>query len=119
MRIPWLLGLAGLQIVQTPDSGDILTDEQVLEILSEPNTLEMLAEEEHDMWVMLKKANGWILGERKDAIHSHNLLIPYAELKEPQKKKDRNNVQKIPEQVSLAGFSIIRKKGPMYHVSEK
>jgi len=112
LRIPWLLSLVGLELIENPGVNNALTDEEVLAILSEPHALDTLAEEEHDLWVVIKQANGWTQGLRKDDIHSHNLLVPYATLDELQKAKDRNNVLKIPEQARLAGFSIVRKRIP-------
>lgn len=108
-RIPWLLGLAGLYIADTSAEG-ALTREQALAILGEPDMLERLAEEEHDQWMLEKRNNGWILGERDDVRHVHPLLILYRELVHEQKEKDRKNVCGIPERVELAGLAIVAQK---------
>jgi hypothetical protein len=106
MRIPWLLGLVGLRV--TASVTDVPLDEKlVMEILGDPVNLEMLAEEEHDLWMMEKLANGWQYGPRDDVKLLHDCLVPYAKLGDDQKPKDRANILGIPERVALAGFRIV------------
>jgi hypothetical protein len=109
MRIPWLLSLVGLYVVEK--TGKLaLSDKKVLQILNDPKNLEMLAEEEHDLWVEAKLANGWVKGPRCDQEHVHDLLVPYRELDPKQQAKDKKNILGIPERVRSAGFSIVAKK---------
>jgi len=108
-RIPWLLGLAGLYVAE-PGAEGALTREQALAILSAPPILERLAEEEHDLWVAVKRANGWQQGKRNDVARKHDLLIPYRDLDERQRDKDRGNIRGIPERVEMAGFVITARK---------
>jgi len=43
----------------------------------------------HESWCVLKRADGWVFGEVKDAdAKTHPCLVPYAELPEDQKIKD-------------------------------
>jgi len=105
-RIPWLLGLAGMCITDTRVPG-VLDSYQVVALLSEPATLEILAEEEHDLWMAGKRHNGWTLGPRDNVKRQHDLLIPYKDLEEHQKDKDRKNILGIPERVEMAGFHIV------------
>lgn len=108
-RIPWLLGFAGLYVTDMPVD-DALTADQALAVLREPGLLELLAEEEHDLWMAEKQKNGWLPGARDDAKHTHPLLVPYARLDETQKNKDRDNILRIPERVELAEFSIVARQ---------
>lgn len=46
-------------------------------------------EEQHEMWSLVKRFDGWVYGETKDAEKkTHPCLVPYAQLPEPQKAKD-------------------------------
>lgn len=86
----------------TDDKSEIVvafTDEEV----------EMMAMMEHDRWLKEKISNGWIYGEtRNDALKVHNDLVPYEELDEPTKDKDRKPIRNIPGLLKLAGFKICR-----------
>jgi serine phosphatase RsbU (regulator of sigma subunit) len=69
-----------------------------------PVTLHLNAEEtetmarvEHIRWSWEKRLNGWIYGSMKDDIKkTHPSLIPYEELSESEKEKDRELVKLIP-----------------------
>ncbi|MCL1857657.1 MAG: RyR domain-containing protein [Oscillospiraceae bacterium] len=57
-----------------------LSDEQI----------EILACRIHDVWAQSKKAAGWVYGQKKDNENKSNpFLIPYAEIPESEKDKDR------------------------------
>lgn len=46
-------------------------------------------EELHESWALEKQRDGWVFGERKDAIaKTHPCLVPYDELPEAQRRKD-------------------------------
>ena len=48
------------------------------------------AEESHEAWVAEKIAHGWIYGATKDPVaKTHPCLVPYRDLPEDQKVKDR------------------------------
>ena len=59
--------------------------------------VETMARVEHMRWSWEKRLNGWTLGEVKDDIKkTHPSLIPYEQLSESEKEKDRELVKLIP-----------------------
>jgi len=108
-RIPWLLGLAGLYITDA-DAPGALSHEEVMDILDDRLILELLAEEEHDLWMALKQENGWRVGDRDNMKRFHGALIPYKRLPQKESDKDHANIQGIPERVALAEFAIVNRK---------
>ena len=70
--------------------------------------LEMLARMEHDRWMTDKIAAGWTYAPppRDDAKKTHPCLVPWDELPEEEKDKDRQAVLQIPELLAQAGFEI-------------
>lgn len=107
-RIPWILELAGLFIVPKRGRSE-RSDPQVKNTLEA--LLDVLGEEEHDLWMQFKQANGWRYGEpRNDAARIQNCLVPYRNLKEADRKKDQNSVRHFPRMVELAGFKIVTRK---------
>ncbi|MEM5788295.1 MAG: RyR domain-containing protein [Syntrophobacteraceae bacterium] len=105
-RIIWIVELAGLYLVRKKNNEDN-TGKIVYSILE--SLLEVLAEEEHDLWMEFKFQQGWRYGEKRDdALRVHNCLIPYSKLGEKDREKDRNSVRNFPRIVDLAGFKIVR-----------
>ena len=81
-------------------------DSKILE-----DNIELLAEAEHKGWMEQKRRNGWDYGEQRDDKKKiHNTLIPYKELREEDKEKDRNAVRSYTEIVKIADYKIIRNK---------
>lgn len=108
-RIPQVLDLVGLYVVPEDSSKSQPTSE-IMEII-EAN-IEMLAEAEHNDFVDHKIKNGWVYGKKRDdSKKTHNCLIPYAELSEEDKEKDRNSVRKYPEILKVAGYKIVSSLG--------
>lgn len=117
IRIPVILELIGLYVVPAYAPEKAAPDEGVAQVLDKH--MELLAEEEHNRWMMLKLENGWrvstesekslSLVEKKSA-KIHDCLIPYDKLPGKDKDKDRNSVKKFPEIVALAKFKIVAEK---------
>ncbi|MCK4760712.1 MAG: hypothetical protein KAW12_00835 [Candidatus Aminicenantes bacterium] len=64
---------------------------------------------EHRHWVEERTKNGWKYGPVKDAEKKENpWLIPWEELPEAEKEKDRNPVRRMPVILAKAGFQIFR-----------
>jgi hypothetical protein len=74
-----------------------------------PEQVEQLAEQEHERFVASKRERGWTYGPVRDnARLIHPCLVPWNELSEVEREKDRDAVRNIPELVALAGFAAIR-----------
>jgi len=74
-----------------------------------PDEVERLAIREHERWMAEKQRTGWRHGAVKDAnAKMHPCLVPYAELPEPEKEKDRNTVRAIPKFLAAIGYRIRR-----------
>lgn len=70
--------------------------------------IEQLAELEHDRWMDERRADGWTLGARDDKARTHPSLVPWDELPESEKEKDRDVVRAIPDLLAAAGLTIVR-----------
>lgn len=105
-RVTDVLGLIGLYAAPigppTPRS-----DEPAVRRAIEQN-LELLAEAEHDGWMEYRLRNGWRKGERKIVDERvHHLLVPYADLPEPEKDKDREAVRRYVDILVEANYWIV------------
>jgi hypothetical protein len=116
-RIPALLGLVGLELVEANDKRQRV--ENAAGILRAH--LERLAEEEHIGWMEFRLANGWRPVERTEdkqlrrqhrVQRLHDCLIPYPRLPEEEKEKDRGSILWFPEMAKLAGFKIVARQPP-------
>ena len=76
--------------------------------------VEELAKQEHDRWCEDLKRDGWKLTTgRKDPRHRlHPLLVPWDELSEDDRDRDRDPVREIPAMLAQAGFRIERPSRP-------
>lgn len=107
MRIPDVLSLAQLQLVPKGDQRPTLSEADAAAIIDDH--IEILAEAEHDGWMDFRLLNGWKHGlHRENANRIHPALIPYAQLSEADKDKDRAAVRKYPELARRAGYAIAR-----------
>jgi len=76
-----------------------------------PDEVEILASREHERWVHERINEGWVYGEEKSILEKVNpCLIPYKELSEEVKDKDRDPVREIPGLLASIGFQIVRKE---------
>jgi hypothetical protein len=74
-----------------------------------PEEIEKLAEREHVRWMEAKLSAGWKHGPKKDsAARTHPCLVPYAELPQSEKEKDRETVRAIPKFLATVGFRVYR-----------
>jgi hypothetical protein len=119
-RLPDVLALASLRLVQ----GEATSDEvkTVQEHLK--NHLEILADEEHKLWMKFHLDNGWrqvtnqldgLEGDARDAEISrlkkeercHWLLLPFSKLPDGQKPKDHDAILHYPDMAELVGWKIV------------
>jgi hypothetical protein len=71
--------------------------------------LEVLAEAEHDRYVQSKLADGWAYAPKTDrAKKLHKDLVPWKDLPEEEKEKDRDLVRGIPVILGRAGYVIVK-----------
>lgn len=74
--------------------------------------VELLAVAEHERWAQQKLLSGWRYGPKRDDIAKlHPSLVPYKQLSESEKDKDRVAVRELPEMLAQAGFAIERVTG--------
>ena len=67
--------------------------------------VETMAKVEHIRWSWDKRLNGWTYGKKRDNINKiHPGLIPYEQLKDSEKEKDRELVRKIPSLLKDIGY---------------
>lgn len=107
LRIPEVLSLIGLEVIK-PDKGEVINPDTFEEMISK--NIEILAQAEHDGWMETKKQNGWVYGEKRDDENKiHPSLIPYRQLSEEDKEKDRNAVRRYSKITEQAGFVLSMK----------
>jgi hypothetical protein len=74
-----------------------------------PTDLEAMAEAEHNGWMAQRARAGWSWGAtRDDAAKHHPSMVPYAQLSEREKEKDRSNIRHYPAFAARAGYHIVR-----------
>lgn len=68
---------------------------------------ELMAEEVHDTWAALRRAEGWRYGvERNDQFKTHPCLVSYRELPEIEKEYDRSTALNTLRLILNCGFEI-------------
>ena len=105
-RIPEILAAVGLTFVKGESSP---SESEAVDGILKAN-VEMLAQMEHDGWMDEKRRQGWTLGEIRDNDRlKHPLMIPYEDLPEAEKDKDRDSILQYPQRVKEAGCKIVFK----------
>jgi hypothetical protein len=107
-RIPAVLAKAGLALRRAGEGAEpALADVDLRRLLEQG--MERLAEAEHNGWMAHMAGDGWRHGAvRDDAAKRHPSMIPYAQLSEAEKEKDRNNVRYYPDFAASAGHRVVR-----------
>ena len=68
---------------------------------------EKIAENVHDIWAVVRMAEGWTYGDIKDAaVKTTPLLLPYADLPESEKDYDRNSALETLKLIVKMGYEI-------------
>jgi hypothetical protein len=97
--IPVKLAAIGCVVAEGPDSaGFHFTGDEV----------ETLSRHEHERWMAQRTAAGWRLGDRDDAEHHHPDLVPWDQLPDVARDKDRDAVVNMPRLLAVAGLHIRR-----------
>lgn len=72
--------------------------------------IEILAQAEHDRWMNERLKNGWIYAKLRDNQQKHHpALIPWEQLSEDEKQKDRDVILKTPILLKEVGFELFYK----------
>jgi hypothetical protein len=75
----------------------------------EQHQVDELAKMEHERWISLKEANGWRFAPKTDKDQKmHQDMVPWEQLSEEGKDKDRLFVRAIPKILSAAGYTIVK-----------
>ena len=99
--IPVKLAAAGYLIVpaHSNEPAFSLSNEEV----------EQLSKAEHERWMTAKLAQGWSYAKKTNSAKKHNeYMIPWEEMSEEAKDKDRALVRRIPEILAQAGYTSIK-----------
>lgn len=125
-RIGDVLALAGLHLVQR--NGELWSEheQEVISTMISAN-IEILAEGEHDGWVETRLRNGWRLGPQPSGPSScdyverrqHHQLVPYDELSEKGKNKDRSSVKNYVAIISRTSYRISKERSAPHSSPEK
>ncbi|MGF7234761.1 MAG: RyR domain-containing protein [Frankia sp.] len=71
--------------------------------------VERLARAEHDRWMAAKIATGFSLGERDEGPTKHPDLLPWDDLSDPVREKDRQPMRRMPAVLGLVDLQIVRR----------
>jgi len=91
---------------------DIAPGESGTEFAFTGDQVETLSIMEHDRWMTQREADGWVLGDRKDAeTRISPSMVPWDDLTEEMREIDREFVRSMPRLLATAGFRIIPDPG--------
>lgn len=69
--------------------------------------IEDLSIREHDRWMEDRQMHGWTYApERDNARKKHPLIVPWEDLSEPEREKDRDTIRNLPRLIEKAGFRV-------------
>jgi hypothetical protein len=103
-RMPDILALVGLHLVRGAATA---AEEKAVRRHLELH-IELLGEAEHEGWMSHQRSEGWRYAEKRDdQAKLHNCLVPYRELSEKDRNKDRNSVLHYPDFARRAGWKIV------------
>ncbi len=75
----------------------------------QPTEIETLSYVEHARWVAKRAIEGWTFAPQRDDLRRrHPSLVPYNDLTEPEKQKDRDNIVLTPQLLRLVDRRIVR-----------
>lgn len=109
--IPAKLRAIGYELVTAPHGALVPgalppDDPALLAALREEE--ERLSIGEHERWSQSRARAGWLYGPRNDTARRHPDLVPWNDLDERAKDKDREAVRSIPLLLQRAGFGVRR-----------
>lgn len=103
-RMPGVLALIDHKLVKGKMSPTVMAEiAQRIEL-----NLDLLAQKEHEGWMKWYIGRGWKYGSTKDKKKKlHHCLIPYHDLKEEEKNKDREQLRHYTAFAQKAGYKIV------------
>lgn len=73
------------------------------------NEVELLAEMEHERWVDERVKKGWVYVKNRDDMQKiHNCILPWSDLTEEQRQKDRNVIRALPAILAKVYLKVVR-----------
>ncbi len=104
-RIPEILALAGFVLAEGQAPAE---EEKAVQAFLELH-VELLAEAEHQGWEEQKRMEGWVYGPppKNNEKRTQPFLVPYGELPEAEKEKDRRTIRNYPKYARDTGFKIV------------
>lgn len=103
-RIPQVLGSLDVKVVAASEAGDEALSATALADLIDAN-IEKLSIAEHEGWTQQRADAGWTYAaKRDDSQKQHPSMVPYDDLSEADKEKDRNQVRSYPALLEQAGL---------------
>lgn len=88
-------------------------DWEVGQPVFKPEEIEAMAETEHERWCADRTADGWTYGKVRDNIQlRHPDLVPWSQLDESTREKDREAVRELPTVLAREGLAIVRSEAP-------
>ena len=76
------------------------------------DALEYLAEREHERWMQVKLADGWKFARKTNKdMKLNQCLVPWSELPEEEREKDRDMVRGIPRMLARGGYAVVKAHG--------
>ncbi|MBN2442907.1 MAG: SpoIIE family protein phosphatase [Spirochaetales bacterium] len=95
-----------LSIGYTIEEGNSETEQILLHVST--SDIETMAKMEHERWAWEKRLSGWTYApERNNKNKEHNCLVPYKELPELEKEKDRDQVKRVPILIKAINYKVV------------
>lgn len=83
------------------DTSNIVLPEEITVLV------ELLAQNNHDIWASERISQGWSYGEKRDDTKKETpCLVPYEELSESEKDYDRNTAIGVLKHILALGYKI-------------
>ena len=96
------LAILGCKILKKGSSGKVVHE-------IPKDTVEFLAEFEHNEWVKERKDSGWKNSDEKiPGVETSEYLVPYNELTEDIKDLDRDTIRNIPQLLDMIGMAAYK-----------
>ncbi|OPY37026.1 MAG: sensory histidine kinase AtoS [Methanoregula sp. PtaU1.Bin051] len=87
----------------------LMVDNKPAQFEFSTDEIELLATYEHERWMQEQIRRGWTYGSVVNVRErTHNCLVPWRELTEEQREKDRNTIRTLPSVLAKVRLKIVR-----------